>query len=142
MLVVIGTEPFIYPLKLPLFYIPYYHFSTLSAYPAANITHQALTQRSTTLGYLLGHLDCHRANMSSIITSLKDLIASVFEVIFSTFKSAFNGVYGIIHAFFGFFIDILTMVLNTVKGTLEAAGGVGKFVASEYHLPNYSESLN
>jgi phage-related protein len=79
--------------------------------------------------------------MSSIITSLKDLIVSLFEVIFSTFKSAFNGVYGIIHAFFGFFIDIIKMVLNTVKGTLEAAGGVGKFVASEYNIPSYSESL-
>ncbi|KAJ6104705.1 hypothetical protein N7523_011025 [Penicillium sp. IBT 18751x] len=68
--------------------------------------------------------------MSSIITSIKDLITSIFEVIFSSFKGVFDGVYGIIHAFFGFFIDIIKMALNTVKGTLEAAGGVGKFVAS------------
>ncbi|OQD68858.1 hypothetical protein PENDEC_c030G02788 [Penicillium decumbens] len=68
--------------------------------------------------------------MSSLITSLKDLLAAIFEVIFSTFKSAFNGVYGILHAFLSFFAGIVEVALRTVKGTLEAAGGVGKFIAS------------
>jgi phage-related protein len=69
--------------------------------------------------------------MSSLITSLKDLLTAIFEVIFSTFRSAFDTVYGILHALINFFIDIPKMLLHTVKGTLEAAGGVGKFVASE-----------
>jgi len=72
--------------------------------------------------------------MSSLITSLKDLLAAIFEVIFSTFKSAFNGVYGILHAFLSFFAGIVEVALRTVKGTLEAAGGVGKFIASEYYF--------
>ncbi|KAJ5202077.1 uncharacterized protein N7498_006740 [Penicillium cinerascens] len=68
--------------------------------------------------------------MSSLITSLKDLVASIFEVIFSTFKGAFDAVYGILLAFVNFLVGIASMALHTVKGTLEAAGGVGKFIAS------------
>ena len=79
----------------------------------------------------------HRTEMSSLITSLKDLVASIFEVIFSTFKSAFDAVYGILLAFVNFFVDIARMALHTVKGTLEAAGGVGKFIASEYCFSDY-----
>ncbi|EPS31727.1 hypothetical protein POX_d06080 [Penicillium oxalicum] len=68
--------------------------------------------------------------MSSIIGSVKDLIASVFEVIFSVFRGAFDLfsdlITALVHTITGFF----QMVLSTIGNVFEAAGGVGKFVAS------------
>jgi phage-related protein len=68
--------------------------------------------------------------MSSIITSVKDLIASVFEVIFSVFRAAFNTTSQLIEAVVNSVIGTFKFVLHTIAGTLEAAGGVGKFIAS------------
>ncbi|KAJ5129321.1 uncharacterized protein N7515_005360 [Penicillium bovifimosum] len=67
--------------------------------------------------------------MTSIITSIKDLITSVFEVIFSVFKSAIDTVSSLLYAVFDFFAGIPIMIGHMVKGSLEAAGGVGSFVA-------------
>jgi phage-related protein len=69
--------------------------------------------------------------MSSIITSVKDLIASVFEVIFSVFRAAFNTTSQLIEAVVNSVIGTFKFVLHTIAGTLEAAGGVGKFIASK-----------
>ncbi|KAJ5887556.1 hypothetical protein N7495_007597 [Penicillium taxi] len=66
--------------------------------------------------------------MSSIIVSIKDLVASIFEVIFSLFHSAFAVVRGVFTTAIDFLTSVLNLVLDTIKGTLEAAGGVGKFV--------------
>lgn len=79
--------------------------------------------------------------MSSLVTSLKDLVAAIFEVVFSTFKSAFDTVNGLLLAFINFFLGIPGLILHTVKGTSEAVGGVGHFVASEYYVSDYSEPL-
>ncbi|KAJ5636019.1 uncharacterized protein N7484_009332 [Penicillium longicatenatum] len=68
--------------------------------------------------------------MSSIITSIKDLIASLFEVIFSVFQTAFGTVYSLLHAFIDFFVGIFRMGFRAVGETLEALGGIGKFIAS------------
>ncbi|KAJ5369771.1 uncharacterized protein N7496_005863 [Penicillium cataractarum] len=68
--------------------------------------------------------------MSSIITSLKDLVASMFEVIFSVFNGAIDMVSGLIMGLVNSVIGIVKMALHTVGNFLEAAGGVGKFVAS------------
>ncbi|CEJ62327.1 hypothetical protein PMG11_10829 [Penicillium brasilianum] len=68
--------------------------------------------------------------MSSIVTSIKDLIASVFEVVFSVFNGAINLVTGLITGLVNSVIGIVKMALHTVGSTLEAAGGVGKFIAS------------
>ncbi|KAJ5601304.1 hypothetical protein N7510_010838 [Penicillium lagena] len=68
--------------------------------------------------------------MASIITSLKDLISSVFEVIFSVFNSAFNAVFGLVAAIAHFFVGTFRMVLHGAGNILEAAGGIGKFIAS------------
>ncbi|KAJ6102769.1 hypothetical protein N7486_005196 [Penicillium sp. IBT 16267x] len=68
--------------------------------------------------------------MSSIITSVKDLIASLFEVIFSVFQTGFDTVYGLLHAFIGFFVSIARMALHTAGSGLEALGGIGKFIGS------------
>lgn len=70
--------------------------------------------------------------MSSIVTSIKDLVASVFEVIFSVFNGAINLVTGLITGLVNSVIGIVKMALHTVGSTLEAAGGVGKFIASKY----------
>ncbi|KAJ5898038.1 hypothetical protein N7504_008326 [Penicillium tannophilum] len=70
--------------------------------------------------------------MSSIITSIKDLIASLFEVIFSIFRTAFDGVYGLLHACISFVVGTIKMALYTVGDSLKALGGVGKFVASNF----------
>ncbi|KAJ5549867.1 hypothetical protein N7535_002190 [Penicillium sp. DV-2018c] len=67
--------------------------------------------------------------MASIITSIKDLITSVFEVVFSVFKSAIDTVSSLLYAFFDFFAGIPIMIGHMVKGSLEAAGGVGSFIA-------------
>lgn len=69
--------------------------------------------------------------MSSIITSIKDLITSVFEVIFSVFNGAIDMVSGLIMGLVNSVIGIVKMTLHTAGNLLEAAGGVGKFVASE-----------
>lgn len=69
--------------------------------------------------------------MSSIITSLKDLFTSVFEVIFSVFNGAIDMVSGLVMGFVNSVIGIIKMALHTVGNLLEAAGGVGKFVASK-----------
>ena len=79
--------------------------------------------------------------MASIVTALKDLVASIFEVIFSTIKTAFDGVYGVIHAFVSFIASIPGVILHTIKSILEAAGGVGKFIASEYYFLFYLQKL-
>ncbi|KAJ5808040.1 hypothetical protein N7474_009309 [Penicillium riverlandense] len=68
--------------------------------------------------------------MSSVITSVKDLVTSVFEVIFSVFKSAFDAIYGLLAAVFDLFVGTIRMALRGVGNTLEAAGGIGKFIAS------------
>jgi phage-related protein len=68
--------------------------------------------------------------MSSIITSLKDLVTSVFEVIFSVFNGAIDMVSGLIMGLVNSVIGIVKMTLHTAGNLLEAAGGVGKFVAS------------
>lgn len=69
--------------------------------------------------------------MSSIITSVKDLINSVFEVIFSVFHAAFDTTSELIAVVVNSVIGTLKLALRTVGGTLEAAGGVGKFIASK-----------
>lgn len=72
------------------------------------------------------------SRMSSIITSLKDLFTSVFEVIFSVFNGAIDTVSGLVSGLVNFVIGLIKMALHTVSNLLEAAGGVGKFVASKY----------
>lgn len=69
--------------------------------------------------------------MSSIITSLKDLVTSVFEVIFSVFNTAIDMVSGLVMGLVNSVIGVVKMALHTVGNFLEAAGGVGKFVASK-----------
>lgn len=78
--------------------------------------------------------------MSSIITSLKDLIGSMFEVIFSVIGGAFDAVSGLVTALIEFVVGTVKMALHAVGSTLEAAGGVGKFIASKSSNPNYLES--
>ncbi|KAJ5176128.1 uncharacterized protein N7482_002005 [Penicillium canariense] len=68
--------------------------------------------------------------MSSIITAVKDLISSMFEVVFSVFRVAFDTASGLVTAAVNFFIGTLKMALHTAANTLKAAGGVGKFIAS------------
>ncbi|KAJ6032763.1 hypothetical protein N7540_003495 [Penicillium herquei] len=68
--------------------------------------------------------------MTSVIVSIKDLITSVFEVIFSTIKAAFNAVFFGLNIFLSSIASILKALLNTAQDVLRAAGGVGKFIAS------------
>ncbi|KAJ5860238.1 uncharacterized protein N7529_007548 [Penicillium soppii] len=68
--------------------------------------------------------------MSSIITSIKDLIASVFEVIFAVFHTALDTTTGLLKAIVDFFVDTIRLAFSAVGNVLGAAGGVGKFVAS------------
>ncbi|KAJ5653891.1 hypothetical protein N7490_000894 [Penicillium lividum] len=68
--------------------------------------------------------------MSSIITSIQDLISSIFELIFSVFKTGFNAVYGLLHAIIDVIVGTFQMALYTVGDTLKALGGIGKFIAS------------
>lgn len=74
--------------------------------------------------------------MTSIITSIKDLITSIFEVIFSVVKNTLDTGYQLLQAFVDFFADIPKMLEHTVKGSLEAVGGVGTFIASEFLMPD------
>lgn len=74
--------------------------------------------------------------MTSIITSIKDLITSIFEVIFSVVKSTLDTGYQLLQAFVDFFAGIPKMLEHTVKGSLEAVGGVGTFIASEFLMPD------
>ncbi|KAJ5513100.1 hypothetical protein N7463_002652 [Penicillium fimorum] len=68
--------------------------------------------------------------MVSIITSIKDLITSIFEVIFSVIKSTLDTGYQLLMAFVDFFAGIPKMLQHMVRGSLEAAGGVGAFITS------------
>ncbi|KAJ5230116.1 hypothetical protein N7489_010824 [Penicillium chrysogenum] len=68
--------------------------------------------------------------MTSIITSIKDLLTSIFEVIFSVVKSTLDTGYQLLLAFADFFAGIPKMLQHLVKGSLEATGGVGAFIAS------------
>lgn len=77
--------------------------------------------------------------MTSIITSVKDLIASIFEVIFSVVKNTLDTAYQLLMAFVDFFVGIPKMLEHTVKGSLEAVGGVGTFIASEFLMSDDSE---
>jgi phage-related protein len=65
-----------------------------------------------------------------LFASFIDLITSGFEVIFSVFKGVFDLIHDILVAFINFFAGIPTMLLHLVKGTSEALGGLGKFIAS------------
>lgn len=67
----------------------------------------------------------------SVTTSPKDLITSVFEVIFSVFNGAIDMVSGLVTGLVNSVIGLVQMTLHTAGNLLEAAGGVGKFVASE-----------
>lgn len=58
--------------------------------------------------------------MLSILSSLRDLAVSVFEVIFSVCETTFN-----------FIISIPEMARHIVKGLSEIFGGVGRFVTGE-----------
>jgi phage-related protein len=69
--------------------------------------------------------------MSSIITSIKDLVASVLEVIVSVFHNAFDVTSGLLIAIVNSFIGTLRMALRAVGNIFEAAGGLGKFIASK-----------
>ncbi|KAJ5603425.1 hypothetical protein N7537_006381 [Penicillium hordei] len=68
--------------------------------------------------------------MTSIITSINDLITSIFEVVFSVVKNTFDTGYQLLLALVDFFADIPKMLEHTVKGSFEAVGGVGTFIAS------------
>ncbi|KAJ5836021.1 hypothetical protein N7447_002047 [Penicillium robsamsonii] len=68
--------------------------------------------------------------MASIITSIKDLVTSIFEVIFSVIKSTLDTGYQLLMAFVHFFAGIPKVLQHMVKGSLEAAGGVGAFITS------------
>lgn len=80
--------------------------------------------------------------MSSIIVSIKDLVTSIFEVVFSLFHSAFSLVRGVFTTAIDFATSVLNLVLDTVKGTLEAAGGVGKFVIGRPYYPLHNYEAN
>jgi hypothetical protein len=71
-----------------------------------------------------------------LFASFNDLITSGVEVISSVFKGVFDLIYDILVAFINFFAGIPTMVLHMVKGTSEALGGLGKFIASESSIPD------
>ncbi|KAJ5945680.1 hypothetical protein N7454_002519 [Penicillium verhagenii] len=68
--------------------------------------------------------------MSSIITSIKDLIVSMFELVFSVFQTAFDTVYGLLHTVVDAFIGVFRMAFHTAGDALEMLGGIGKFIAS------------
>ncbi|KAJ5587734.1 uncharacterized protein N7459_003499 [Penicillium hispanicum] len=68
--------------------------------------------------------------MASIVTAVKDLVTSIFEIIASLFSKAFGMANGLLHAFIDFFAWIFNMALHTVGDALEAVGGAGKFIAS------------
>ncbi|KAJ5673761.1 hypothetical protein N7462_009200 [Penicillium macrosclerotiorum] len=68
--------------------------------------------------------------MSSIIVSLKHLIDSIFEVIYSIFSTAFHATTGVITTIVDFFVGIVQTALRAAGNTLEAIGGLGKFIAS------------
>jgi hypothetical protein len=71
-----------------------------------------------------------------LFASFIDLITSGFEVIFSVFKGVFDLIHDILVAFINFFAGIPTMLLHLVKGTSEALGGLGKFIASKSSIPD------
>lgn len=79
------------------------------------------------------------ATMTSIITSIKDLLTSIFEVIFSVVKSTLDTGYQLLLAFADFFAGIPKMLQHLLKGSLEATGGVGAFVASKFLMCDDSE---
>ncbi|KOS44254.1 hypothetical protein ACN38_g4813 [Penicillium nordicum] len=68
--------------------------------------------------------------MTSIITSIKDLITSIFEVIFSVVKNTLGTGYELLLAFSDFFAGIPKMLEHIVKGSSEAVGGVRTFITS------------
>jgi phage-related protein len=69
--------------------------------------------------------------MSSIITSIKDLVTSVFEVIVSVFHTGLDMTSGLLGAIVNSFIGALRMALRAVGNIFEAAGCLGKFIASK-----------
>lgn len=69
--------------------------------------------------------------MSSIITSIKDLVTSVFEVIVSVFHTALDMTSGLLRAIVNSFIGTLRMALRAVGNIFEVAGCLGKFIASK-----------
>lgn len=76
--------------------------------------------------------------MTSIITSIKDLITSIFEVIFSVVKNTLGTGYELLLAFIDFFAGIPKMLEHIVKGSSEAVGGVRTFITSEFLMSDDS----
>jgi hypothetical protein len=53
-------------------------------------------------------------------------------------KNTFDTGYQLLLALVDFFADIPKMLEHTVKGSFEAVGGVGTFIASEFLMPGDS----
>ncbi|KAF2753332.1 hypothetical protein EJ05DRAFT_490054 [Pseudovirgaria hyperparasitica] len=70
--------------------------------------------------------------MAAIISSIKDLIASIFEVIGSIFKTAFNAVEGILRLAVNTVMSVVNMFLDLITGSLKAMGSVGEFILGNF----------
>ncbi|KAF1814948.1 hypothetical protein P152DRAFT_455992 [Eremomyces bilateralis CBS 781.70] len=66
--------------------------------------------------------------MASILTSISDLIASIFKVVGSIFSQALHAVEGVSSMVVHFFTGLLSMVQDVFVGLAKAVGGVGNFV--------------
>lgn len=78
--------------------------------------------------------------MSSIVSSLADLVKSVFEVIYSFFETAGHLVLRTVDFVFQFFSSIVNVFLEFAKGLVDLAGGIVQFILGKsYDLGDTKE---
>ncbi|KAK3064134.1 hypothetical protein LTS18_009827 [Coniosporium uncinatum] len=70
--------------------------------------------------------------MASLVHALRDLISSILETISAIFTAAYDLIAGTLHGIFSFCIGVVNLALETLQGTLNAMGGVGKFIISNF----------
>ncbi|KAF1983231.1 hypothetical protein K402DRAFT_396933 [Aulographum hederae CBS 113979] len=70
--------------------------------------------------------------MSSIITSIRDLFASLIELITSIFRTIIDLITTVITSLFNFVTGFFTMVFDSARGVVNGLGGLGKFVISNF----------
>ncbi|KAH7175438.1 hypothetical protein EDB81DRAFT_4121 [Dactylonectria macrodidyma] len=65
----------------------------------------------------------------AITSAISDFIKSIYELLISIISTAYAVVSSAVNAILGFITGIFTLVGDVVKGMVDVAGGVGKFVA-------------
>ncbi|ROV93959.1 hypothetical protein VSDG_06238 [Cytospora chrysosperma] len=68
--------------------------------------------------------------MTKFISAFEDFFKSIYELFASIIGTLASVVNAFIHTILGFFSGIINLLSDVLKGAVDLAGGVGKFITS------------